>query len=269
MAAPRSALWLVISAALALLGSPAVRAQPTQQGSGSVSLTVGTFTTPYTQDFDTLANSGTTGTALPTGWYYIESGSNADNTYGISTGSMNAGNTYSFGSSGSTDRAFGTLLSNTVTSTIGASFTNNTGSVIAELQVAYFGEQWRHGQADGNIDRLDFQYSTNATSLTTGTWTDFDALDFLTPNITDSGALDGNAAGNRTFRSSTITGLNIPDGGTFWIRWLDFNVGGADDGLAVDDFSIRPVPVPEPGAVIAVAAVGMGLVRRRTRRATA
>ena len=32
--------------------------------------------------------------------------------------------------------------------------------------------------------------------------------------------------------------MNIPNGATFWIRWTDFNGSGADDGLAVDDFSL-------------------------------
>ena len=50
----------------------------------------------YTQNFDTLANSGTTGTALPQGFQVIEAGTNADSSYAIGTGSSNAGNSYSF-----------------------------------------------------------------------------------------------------------------------------------------------------------------------------
>src|SRR5262249_25564176 len=38
--------------------------------------------------------------------------------------------------------------------------------------------------------------------------------------------------------NSNITGLNIPAGATFWIRWTDVDATGADDGLAIDDFSI-------------------------------
>jgi hypothetical protein len=162
-------------------------------------------------------------------------------------------------------------LSNSLTPTIGASFTNSTGAAITGLQVAYVGEQWRVGRTTGTQDRLDFQYSTDATSLTTGTWIDLDALDFLTPNTTatSTGGVDGNAAGNRTALAGTITGLNVSDGATFWVRWTDFNVGGSDDGLAVDDFNITPTPVPEPGTVLAVAAAGLGLAGLvRRRRAT-
>ena len=36
--------------------------------------------------------------------------------------------------------------------------------------------------------------------------------------------------------SFSITGLSIPNGASFWIRWTDFDIApGADDGLAVDD----------------------------------
>ncbi|HJW30090.1 MAG TPA: Calx-beta domain-containing protein, partial [Saprospiraceae bacterium] len=90
-------------------------------------------------------------------------------------------------------------------------------------------------------DRIDFQYSINATSLTTGIWTDVNNLDFSGPVSAGTvGALDGNAAANRTAISFTITGLSIPNGATFYIRWLSFDAAGADDGLAVDDFSITP-----------------------------
>ncbi|HUJ13808.1 MAG TPA: DNA/RNA non-specific endonuclease [Thermoanaerobaculia bacterium] len=191
----------------------------------------------YTQNFDSLASSGTSG-SVPGGWAFAETGTNANALYTAGTGSSNAGDTYSFGSTGSTDRAFGTLLSGSLTPTIGACFTNNTGTTLTSLNVAYTGEQWRLGTS-GRADRLDFQYSTSATSLTTGTWTDVDALDFSSPNITAAvGALDGNASGNRSAISSTISALAIPDGATFWIRWSDFNASGADDGLGVDDFSL-------------------------------
>src|SRR5258706_6489856 len=86
---------------------------------------------------------------------------------------------------------------------------------------------------------MDFQYSTNATSLTTGTWIDVNALDFNPPiTVGTVGALDGNAGANRLALSSTIPGLSISNGASFWIRWTDIDATGADDGLAVDDFSI-------------------------------
>src|SRR6185436_7488247 len=112
------------------------------------------------------------------------------------------------------------------------------------------GEQWRLGALSRTIaERMDFQYSTNATSLTTGTWIDVNALDF-NPPITGptAGALDGNAPANRIALSSTITGLSIANGASFWIRWTDVDATGADDGLAVDDFSLTASGVPGDNA---------------------
>jgi hypothetical protein len=199
----------------------------------------------YSEDFNTLTNSGTS-TVLPTGWYLLESGTNANIFYTAGTGSSNTGDTYSFGASGSSERAFGGLLSGSLVPTIGAQFQNNTGFTITHIPITFTGEQWRAGVANRNAaDRMDFQLSTDATSLATGTWTDYDALDFNSPNInTTLGALDGNASANRTTISFTITGLSIPDGATFWIRWTDFNITDADDGLAIDNFSIDQSNLP-------------------------
>jgi predicted extracellular nuclease len=195
--------------------------------------------TAVTQNFDTLAASGTTNTTLPTGWYITETGGGArDNEqYAADNGGSTTGDTYSYGATGSTDRALGGLRSGTLIPVFGAKFTNNTGSTITSLDISYAGEQWRLGTAS-RTDRIDFQISTNATDLSTGTYTDADALDFTTPNTTTIGAKDGNTAGNRTVVSSSISNLSIANGATFFIRWTDIDASSADDGLAVDDFSI-------------------------------
>ncbi len=196
--------------------------------------------TLYTQDFNTLGNTGTANNYLPWGWYLYETGTNANIYYRADAGTGTTGDTYSYGAVGSTDRAFGTLLSGSLTPTIGACFTNNTGATILSLMISYTGEQWRQGYANRQ-DRLDFQYSLDATSLSTGTWIDENGLDFLAPHSgTVTGAYDGNAAGNRGGVGYLISGLSIPPGATFWIRWTDFNATNSDDGLAVDDFSLTP-----------------------------
>lgn len=194
-------------------------------------------TTPYTQNFNTLITSGTSAT-LPAGWKLLETGTNANTTLAADAGTTATGNTYSYGTGTATERAFGGLLSGSLVPTIGVQITNNTGATITSLSISYTGEEWRLGTA-ARTDQLDFQYSLTATSLSTGTWTDFNALDFVTPVTTTTGAKDGNAAANRTAKSSVITGLNIANGATFWLRWNDLDASGADDGLAIDDFSIQ------------------------------
>ncbi len=196
----------------------------------------------YTQNFDTLAISGTSST-LPAGWLMLESGTSPNTTYTAGTGSSTTGDTYSFGSAGSTERALGGLQSGSVAPMIGACFTNNTGGPLGSLNISYYGEQWRLG-ATGRADRLDFSYSLDATSLATaaGNWVSVNALNFTSPIQTGTvGTLDGNNALNRTLLTSSITGLSIPNGATFYLRWVDFNPSGSDDGLAIDDFSLTPV----------------------------
>src|SRR3954468_22065076 len=82
---------------------------------GSIGLTLAA----YTQNFDTLAAAGTANTFLPTGWDFAESGTSANTTYAAGTGSGTTGDTYSFGAVPViTDRAFGTLQSGALSSTI-------------------------------------------------------------------------------------------------------------------------------------------------------
>ena len=206
-----------------------------------VSLT--TNGTAATQDFDSLASAGSSA-VTPTGWAFAESGTSANNNglYVANNGAANGGDTYSFGATGVAERAFGGLQSGTLIPTVGGSFVNNTGGAITALDIAYFGEQWRLGTTGRAVpDQLDFQYSLDATSLTTGTWVDVNALDFVTANPTAAvGALDGNLPANRTLRSANIPGLNIAGSAIFWIRWNSVDATGADDGLSVDDFSITP-----------------------------
>lgn len=196
----------------------------------------------YSQDFNSLATTGTS-SSLPTGWLFAETGSNANTLYTTGSGTSNSGDTYSFGTGTNTDRAFGTLLSGNLISTIGAQIKNNSANTITKLKIAYTGEEWRLGTTL-RTDKLAFQYSLDATSLTNGTWIDVTALDFVTPNINSAaGAKDGNLAENRTDIVYTIRNLSIPAGAVFMIRWTDANANGADDGLAVDDFSIEANPV--------------------------
>ncbi|MDN3543177.1 PEP-CTERM sorting domain-containing protein [Kinneretia asaccharophila] len=220
----------------------------------------------YSQNFDTLASSGTS-SSLPAGWAFLEGGSNANTTYAAGTGSDTAGNTYSFGKAGSTERALGGLRSGSLVPQFGVSFVNLAGRAIESVSIGYIGEQWRLG-GTGRTDRLSFQYSTDATTLNSGTWTNLSALDFIAPkNSTPTGALDGNAAANRSALSGSIAGLNLAQGGSLWLRWSDVDVSGSDDGLAIDDFSfnatLAPVPEPSTYALLLAGLCAVGLMSRR------
>jgi uncharacterized protein len=200
----------------------------------------------YAQSFDGLQNAGTS-SAVPAGWDFREAGSaaTADGAYRAFTPGSSAGDTYSFGAVGSSERAFGGLRSNNLVPLIGVQFTNDTGATIEALAIGYTGEQWRLGAPNRGPDRLDFQFSTDATSLTNGTWQDYDGLDFASPTTSGpAGALDGNVSANRRAVDATVPGLSIADRQSFWLRWVDADIPGADDGLAIDDFSLTPLSGP-------------------------
>jgi len=236
---------------------------------GIVSLT--TSGAAYNQNFDTLSNvAGSTTNALGiTGWFMDETGGGArdNDQYGVDTGSSNTGDTYSYGAAGSTDRALGALRSGTAIPNFGANFSNDTGGTISSLLIGYTGEQWRLGTA-ARTDGLNFQISFNATGITdnAATWTGVSALNFVTPFTTTAGARDGNAAVNRTALSFEITSLNIANGANFWIRWVDIDATGADDGLAIDDFSITATSAGTGGGpgVLAFASADVAVAEGNT-----
>src|SRR6476620_3047909 len=155
----------------------------------------------YTQNFNTLAVSGSSNTSstIPLGFAFSESGTGNNITYAASDGNLSTPNTYSFGTGTNTDRALGEVTG-ALQSTIGACFVNNTGSAISTLVVGYTGEEWRLGDSASPVDKLDFQFSTTASAINSGTYTDVDDLDFSSPNnaAASVGALIGNSAGNRT-----------------------------------------------------------------------
>lgn len=236
-----------IVSVLFLLFLLASAVSPRVHAAGCISLDA--LDSAYLQDFDSVSNmagSTTNNLDIP-GWYLSEAGGGArDNEqYAVDTGSSTTGDTYSYGSSGSTDRALGSLRSGTLISIVGACFTNNTGSTINSLDITYSGEEWRLGTIN-RTDQLNFEYSTSATDLAAGTWTSVSNLNFITPYTTTTGAKDGNTAGYRTLLYATASSLSISNGDTFWIRWTDTDASGSDDGLAVDDFSITPHSIVTP-----------------------
>ena len=142
-----------------------------------ISLT--TLGSAYTQNFDTLSNvaGSTTNNLTIPGWFLTESGGGArDNEqYAVDTGGSTTGDMYSYGAAGSTERALGQLRSGTLIPLFGACFTNNTGSTITNLAIAYNGEEWRLGTA-GRTDQMNFEHSLTATDPASGTWTNVSPL---------------------------------------------------------------------------------------------
>lgn len=220
----------------------------------------------YSQDFNGLPNTSTfsfTGngpfnfTAAPlnvasmTGWQFAKvDGSGTNAIFLVGTGSANSGATYSFGSTAATERAVGSLASSAVRSAIGIVLTNNTSSAIGSFTVTFRGEQWRNGGSN-NVNKLTFEYKfgTDISGLTG--YSGEPLLDFSSLKTSSTAAtLDGNASGNFTTITATVSNIVWAVGTTLVLRWRDVDDTGSDDGLAIDDFSFQGFTAPPTVSVV-------------------
>jgi hypothetical protein len=200
----------------------------------------------YNQNFNSLPRnpsntnrcatyfSWTDNATIP-GWYINQQA----NRRLVDDGSCNTGSVYSYGTDGVADRAFGSYAtaSNALIQ-YGAQFRNASSAIINRLNIQYTGESWR---GSANINTLAFEYSLDATSLTTGTWIRVTALDFVQNPGNNGIPLDGNFPENRQVISGTVdipSPQGIASGQTFWIRWTDVDDSGGDAGFGIDDFRI-------------------------------
>ena len=205
--------------------------------------------TSYSENFDGMSTNLPGSSTTPTGWFVGGTGANGavNGTTALNdTGASGTGTNYNYGVAGAssvTNRALGSVASGSGNRVSEVRFINNTGSAITNLFISYDGEQWRDGGDLGTINVLSMFFSTNGTTYAAmGT-----SLTFAGPQDSAvSAALDGHATANREVIGG-IFQTNIPAGATFYLRWLDLNDTGADDGLAIDNFSLS---VNLPGLTI-------------------
>ena len=259
----------------------------------------------YFQDFDSLAATGTNTTNVTwtnnntlANWdlYTRLAGSqnnggvvNAFTTanYRVDNGSSNTGWFWSYGTAGSTDRAFGSIASSSstgywnqpasgsVAGWIAFSATNNTGSNLSSFTAQYDGEQWRDGgNSTAASQKMTVEYGYGSTFAGVTTWTATSLFDFVSPTFTTtSGGLNGNLAANRVANIGGTVSTTWANGQTLWVRWADVNDNGSDHALAIDNVQFTagqaiPTSVPLPAAVWLLGA-GLGALgwtgRRRSR----
>jgi predicted extracellular nuclease/methionine-rich copper-binding protein CopC len=211
-------------------------------------LSLTTIGTPVTQNFDTLATSGTavwTDNSTLTNWYAARQTAGVLN-IAAGTGSINTGQLYSFGTGTLTERALGSVSSGTPSTIYFAvRLANATGVPLTSLTVEYVCEQWRNG---GNATQQNFAFEyqiqsagtiTGANSPATG-WLAASAFNCAGPIATTTqSALDGNAAANRVAVTGSLP-VSMPVGSEIWLRWVDLNDAGFDHGFGIDDLSITP-----------------------------
>ncbi|GAA4373515.1 hypothetical protein GCM10023186_04210 [Hymenobacter koreensis] len=203
-------------------------------------INIASGTAVYRENFDVMGAAGTT---YPNGWTGIRfAGSGTPNEtlspIVVLAGSQ-SGAVYNAGADGAADRALGSLASGSTAPAFGAVFSNQTGAAVTRVNIAARMEQWRTGSNNTVNEATVFEYSLNATSLNTGTWTAVTSLDLNEIAITSTTAapLDGNLPTNSMPIAGTIT-LNWPNNTTMWIRWNDADNFGSDALLSIDNFAI-------------------------------
>ena len=217
-----------------------------------VSINAGT----YSQNFDALgsvAASWTNNVTLP-GWYASKGLGDTTN-YFAGSGSNTTGGMYSFGANGVgaiAERALGAVAASSVAYAFGVRLLNDTSLAQTNITLSYTGEEWRSGSTT-NPQTLEFTYQISSvpfTNSSSGTWTVFSALSFVSPNLSGStAALDGNAATNRqTFNQVLLTGVTVLPGQELFVRWRDVDDTGFDNGLAIDDLTLSFNTVTTPTA---------------------
>lgn len=247
----------------------------------------------YSQNFDSLPSATspspwTNNSTLP-GWYSFRSGANSANTTREATtiantsllvgaGTAATGGPYSFGPSGSTERALGSIASGNDAAgdfSYGVVLRNDTGLVIKSFTFRYAGEQWRYaGNAAAQSLSLDWRASATFTpadfdaSITAG-FSDEPTASFISPYTTggtSASPLDGNSTGRTSGLGLTNVAVTMNPGDYLVIRWWDNNDSGNDHALAIDDFEFSAVTeaVPEPFTMaLGAAGLAAAVIRRR------
>jgi uncharacterized repeat protein (TIGR01451 family) len=156
------------------------------------------------------------------------SGTTGDYARGSSSGGVTTGGIYAFDTGGGN-----TILGVQPTGsdwTPGAfilRLQNDTGTTITQLDISY--TVWVYNN-ESRANSLDFAYSSDNL-----TYTDVPALDFTTPE-----AADGSPVWTDTFRSTSISGVNIANGDYFYLRWRgdDVSGSGSRDEYGIDDIQV-------------------------------
>jgi hypothetical protein len=249
-----------------------------------VSLTAtGSVSTAYTQNFDTLPNSGSgflpfiQNVTLP-GWYASSTVFTPNDQIRVSDGSDFRGALYSFGVAGTNpigDRSLGGVGANVYGSAAwGVRFVNNTNEEINSFTVTYTGELWRTATVVKH--KLEFDYSVlsaplitlPATQLVDG-YNKVSELNFVDPSsiVANPIFVDGNAPSNRTLGITSTINVSVPPRSELVLRWFDLNDSGNDDGLGIDDlsFGYTTTFIPEPASISFFVLPTLLLVRRPIR----
>ncbi|PBQ32010.1 hypothetical protein CNR22_09585 [Sphingobacteriaceae bacterium] len=195
-----------------------------------ISITAVPFT-PASTDFNSFnPNSASNATAtIPAGWSLSSSGTPAYNGQSISGPSAGGYWSYTYLLSG--DYNLGGLRDASVGNiTYHVDYVNNTGGLITSLVLSWDYEQWRFANFSG--------WSCFGTGALAGNSV-----------LTTKGYIGANnsflnPATSTPLATFTLSGLSIANGDTFGISWITNDDTGADNGIAIDNFSLNAFATP-------------------------
>lgn len=192
------------------------------------------------ENFNSLGTSATA--ALPANWKVSGAGlglssgwttgtNSTSTTQAANSGAPVNGGIYNWGTTPGVDRAIGFMSSGSYASpnSVMAYYRNTTGSAVTSISVSFQIERYRIN-TDPFI--LSFFSSTNGSSWTSQPDGDLTSTAFPTGSsgytFTEPRAI---------VRTLTITGINIPNNGDIYLRWV-FTTGTNSQGLGLDEVKV-------------------------------
>ncbi len=217
-------------------------------------MTLGAVGVEVSEDFDSMETADSTA-AIP-GGFRVGAGASPTYVGGLSettqyTGtvlpniisSMASGGTYNFGNgnrNSSTERALGFVNSGAFSSprSIMVEIVNNTGSELAQLDVAWDYEKYRSGTRQYD---WTFFVSTDGNGWAANTIGD-------QINTVDADIATVYHPPESAAKSLSITGLSIANGASYFLRWNLTGVGGSTNAQAraIDNFRVTGVAAVPP-----------------------
>lgn len=222
----------------------------------------------YTQNFSNLpASSGYVSGISGKGPYYLgnihpglsglfiaqTSGSNTLLNFATSSGSNATSGIFSYGpANGATNtanRGLGSLASSAGSYLFGISFTNNSNTVIEQIEIELVAAQWRKG-GSGKANAWTFSYATSETNNVLDTVTKKNTLLNFSSVQTSTGstALNGLLTINQQQKKDTLFNLNWKPGEQLILKWQDKDDIGNDDGMALQQLICKALTLPDKTA---------------------